>query len=53
MKWVDALLDLLLKQGRELWDDAALDTVTMRKFLRGMSKINSRNTTMGFRRKSL
>lgn len=31
MTRVDALLHLLLKQGRELLDDAALDTVTMRK----------------------
>lgn len=28
---VDALLDLLTKQGRELLDDAALGTVTVRK----------------------
>lgn len=31
MTRVDALLDLLLKRGRKLLDDAAWDTVTMRK----------------------
>lgn len=31
MTRVDVLLDLLLRQGREALDDAALDIVTMRK----------------------